>query len=100
MRAQFTTGLIEKIAGVKRPEPDAAPQGAGPSGRPFSPEVAAIAQHDKRLMRALHSSRRVGNLLLKQEAEELEKIDALAGDLLKKHRRVFLGAARLRGAMQ
>jgi hypothetical protein len=63
----------------------------GTSGRPFNAEVAVLSQQDRALERALTSSRRVGSLLLKQEEEELQKIDAWAGDLLKKHRSAWLG---------
>jgi hypothetical protein len=77
---EFTVGVLEKLAGMRKPP--ASKQTKAPSSRPhgnlLNPEAAALARSDAQLNRALQSSRQVGDLLLKQEEEELLKIRAMS----------------------
>mmetsp|Transcript_8718 Transcript_8718/g.15079 ORF Transcript_8718/g.15079 Transcript_8718/m.15079 type:complete len:146 (+) Transcript_8718:75-512(+) len=81
----FTTGLIEKLAGVRRLTP---PQTHAPEPRPLMmhPEILALKQKDAQLAKALTSSKRVGHLLVKAEEEESLKIQQLGQELLQQYR--------------
>ncbi|GFH14305.1 cytochrome c oxidase assembly protein, partial [Haematococcus lacustris] len=86
-RVTFTSGIIEKLAGLNRrkqhsPAPPPVPS---PSSPIVNPEVLAIKQQDPRLSRALTHSRQVGQLLVKHEEEEAPKISQMADDLLQHH---------------
>ncbi len=50
------------------------------------PEFLALKQQDIQLSRALTTSKRVGNLLLKVEEEEVKKVGEVAAELLSKHK--------------
>ncbi len=54
------------------------------------PEVTALVAQDAALSKALQSSRRVGNLLLKEEGEELKRVGQLTEELVRKHRCVAM----------
>ena len=77
---EFTVGVLEKLAGMRKAP--AKQKGPSPSSRPHghlnNAEAAALARSDAQLNRALQSSRQVGDLLLKQEEEELAKIRAMS----------------------
>lgn len=51
---------------------------------PFSREAAAIAAGDARVSRSLLATKRVGDLILKNEEEELAAARQLADELLKR----------------
>uniref|UniRef100_A0A6T5TMH5 Uncharacterized protein n=1 Tax=Chlamydomonas chlamydogama TaxID=225041 RepID=A0A6T5TMH5_9CHLO len=86
---EFTTGVIEKLAGVKKQE-KSKPKSAvtmpiAPRGL-ITPEAVSLSQTDAHLAKALHSSTRVGSFLLKHEEEETKKIHGLAQELLDKYK--------------
>lgn len=58
-------------------------------------EAEAIARQDCTLSKALTRSRRLGNLLLKQEDEELRQISGLADELIQREYRCGGGGGRL-----
>uniref|UniRef100_A0A7S0RHF0 CHCH domain-containing protein n=1 Tax=Chlamydomonas leiostraca TaxID=1034604 RepID=A0A7S0RHF0_9CHLO len=82
----YTVGLIDKLAGIKKPEKADAKTSPGAS-QPvmLHPELLAMKQQDRSLAHALARSKRVGDALLKAEEEELSKIQALEGELLSKY---------------
>lgn len=86
---EITVGVLEKIAGLKKPSAKKPaphlPQQQQLFNAGVSPEVVTLAKADAQLSKALQSSRRVGNLLLKQETQEVEKVKQLSEELLRKH---------------
>lgn len=80
--------------GAPYSSPSASPLFLFPLPSPFqcprpaaaNPEIALLAKGDAQLRRALQSSTRVGQLLLKQEEGEADKVKRYSDDLLKKHR--------------
>ena len=76
---EFTVGVLEKLAGMRKPAPKQPKKAPNkPHGHLLNPEAAALARSDAQLNRALQSSRQVGDLLLKQEEEELVKIRSMS----------------------
>lgn len=57
-----------------------------PARAAINPELLALKRQNAHLATALESSRQVGNLLLKNEEQELAKISQLTGELLKQYR--------------
>ena len=49
--------------------------------------ASVVLQRDAQLQHAFQQSRRIGDQLLKDEAEEMRKIDELADDLLQREQR-------------
>jgi hypothetical protein len=79
-------GCVPPLTGVRRREGSrSAARRAEPSGAPvFQGDGSEV---DARVRQALRQSVRVGDALLKQEAAELERIAALARELLDKESR-------------
>ncbi|KAG2444056.1 hypothetical protein HYH02_008999 [Chlamydomonas schloesseri] len=88
----FTVGLLEKLAGIKKPlrEPPAAkplvprsPAISLPTRTPFSPDAARMVAQDSQLTRQLQATREVAGLLVKHEEAEVAKMTSLAADMLR-----------------
>uniref|UniRef100_A0A7S0US24 MICOS complex subunit MIC19 n=1 Tax=Polytomella parva TaxID=51329 RepID=A0A7S0US24_9CHLO len=93
-RITFTVGLIEKVAGIKKEEPEKAvvPPVSALPGAPLpnalrsqslSPDATRLINQDARLSRQLHAAREVNGLLIRNEAEEADKIKLHAEKLVK-----------------
>ncbi|GAX83420.1 hypothetical protein CEUSTIGMA_g10845.t1 [Chlamydomonas eustigma] len=83
---EFTVGVLEKLAGIKVASKNPIPKQSQPQvGHHVNSEAAALAKLDPLLLRALQASNKVGDLLLKQEETESQKIKELSQELLLKH---------------
>lgn len=94
----FSVGLIEKLAGIKKPEParpapTAAPARIAPpplppralGQLPISSEAQRLMHQDAQLGRMLSVAREVNGLLLRHEAEEVKRVKAHADKLVKQY---------------
>ncbi len=55
--------------------------------RKIEDEVRGVMRRDAQLQHAFRQSRRVGDMLLRDEEQELQKVGQLADDLLKREQR-------------
>jgi len=86
---RISRDLIEQLqeeSGVVRrapsPSPSLPPAFQLPAYQRADPATAALLSRNRELQRTLSRSERVGGLLLKHEAEELGRVQALADQLL------------------
>lgn len=82
---RVTQGLLQQLQG-KKLQHSAPPLRIAPRPQPPSAEatkeIKRLLAHDQQLHQALDHSRRVGDLLLKNEETELRNIDAMTQQLL------------------
>lgn len=90
----FTVGLLEKLSGMKKPQPPKRQQPQRPTGHvslplpprlPVSPDAARLIAQDQQLSRQLQATREVAGLLVKQEEAEVAKMKSLATDLTRQY---------------
>ncbi|GFR40582.1 hypothetical protein Agub_g1162 [Astrephomene gubernaculifera] len=85
----LSVGLLEKLAGLKKPEPPKpvmAPRPGIqlPTRSPVSAEAARMLAQDKQLTRQLQATKEVSGLLVKAEESEVARMQAMADELVKK----------------